>query len=140
MIRRQFLLSSLCFGGTGLTAAIVVPSSLAVASEAKKKGGGEGYTQFPTISVFTQAGRRTHGTLSVDMGLYCADPKFSDTIKLYMPRLRDAYLLRLQNYAGGLSASSLVDTDYISSQLQSATDQVLGRQGAKVLLGAILLN
>ena len=111
-----------------------------MAGEPKKKGGGDGYTQFRTLSVFTQANSMHHGTLSVDMGLYTSDPKFSDTIKLYVPRLTAAYAACLQAYAVNLNTRSLVDIDYISAQLQEATDTTLGRKGAKVLLGAILLN
>ena len=109
-------------------------------AETKKKGGGEGYTQFPTINVFTDAGRLRHGSLSVDVGLYSDNPKLVAQIKLYTPRLQDAYVTVLQAYAGDLSRTSLVDTDYIATQLQTATDRVLGVKGARVLLGSILLN
>jgi hypothetical protein len=109
-------------------------------SEPKKKGGGVGYTQFATISVFTDAGKRKHGTMSVDMGLYSEDEKLVAQIKLNQPRLQDAYLSRLQSYAGTLNSRSLVDTGFITTQLQTATDAILGRKGAQVLLGSILLN
>ena len=57
-----------------------------------------------------------------------------------MPRLRDAYISRLQDYASALNTRSMIDTDYISAQLQAATDQVLGRTDAKGVMGSILLN
>ena len=131
MIRRQFLILTALSG-------LVTPAALA--SEPKKKGGGEGYTQFKTINVFTQASRRRHGTLSVDMGLYSENAKLVEQIKLYQPRLQDAYVAKLQAYAGTLKSNALVDTGFIAMQLQSATDAILGRAGAKVLLGTILLN
>jgi len=131
MIRRQFLILTALSG-------LITPAALA--SEPKKKGGGEGYTQFKTINVFTQASRRRHGTLSVDMGLYSDNAKLVEQIKLYQPRLQDAYVARLQAYAGTLNSNALVDTGFIAMQLQSATDAILGRTGAKVLLGTILLN
>jgi hypothetical protein len=109
-------------------------------ADEKKKGGGKGYTQFPMIIVFTDANAARHGTLSVDMGLYTDDPKLVERIKIYTPRLMDAYLSRLQAYASVLNSHSLADPDYISTQLQQATDLVLGVRGAKVLLGSILLN
>ncbi len=130
MIRRQFLIL--------IGSALVAPA--AFASEPKKKGGGEGYTQFKTINVFTESGWRRHGTLSVDMGLYSEDEKLVEQIKIYQPRLQDAYVSRLQAYASTLTSTTLVNTDYIAMQLQSATDTILGRKGAKVLLGTILLN
>ncbi len=110
------------------------------AAEEKKKGGGKGYTQFPLITVFTSANASRHGTMSVDMGLYTDDDKLSAQIKSYMPRLQDAYLSRMQAYAGTLNTRSLADPDLVTSQLQQATDRVLGHAGAKVLLGSVLLN
>ena len=134
--RRVFCLSLAVAGAmTGTWAA-----TSARAEDEKKKGGGKGYTQFPMITVFTQANASHHGTLSVDMGLYTDDAKLQAQIKTYMPRLQDAYLSRLQSYANGLNARSLADPDYVSLQLQQATDRVLGHGGVKVLLGSVLLN
>ena len=125
----------------GLAAAAVCAGGPAHANAPeKKKGGGLGYTQFPMISVFTRGQGHRHGTMSVEVGLYADDAKLTDQIKLYRPRLMDAYVTRLQGYAANLDATSLIDTDYISGQLQATTDQILGRKGARVLLGSILLN
>ena len=57
-----------------------------------------------------------------------------------MPRLNAAYVAALQPYALGLSPGQPPNADYVSMVLQRATDQVLGRRGAKVLLGSILAN
>ncbi|MBW8879950.1 MAG: Tat pathway signal protein [Asticcacaulis sp.] len=123
------------------TLALALPSAAAhAAAPEKKKGGGVNYTQFPMISVFTNGSGNHRGTMSVEVGLYAEDPKVTEMVKLYLPRLQDAYVTRLQGYAANLNAASLVDTDYIATQLQTVTDQVLGRKGARVLLGSILLN
>lgn len=132
MHRRHFLAC--------ITLSTAVLGAPALASEPKKKGGGPGYTQFPMLNVFTASQGGRHGNLSLDMGLYANDPKMVDRIKLYMPRLKDAYIGRLQAYAANLTASSMVDADYLAIQLQTATDTVLGQKGAKVLIGSILLN
>ena len=137
--RRVFCLSLAVTGAvTGTWAATT--ATPARADDEKKKGGGKGYTQFPMITVFTQANASHHGTLSVDMGLYTDDAKLQAQIKSYMPRLQDAYLSRLQAYANALTSRSLADPDYVSLQLQQATDKVLGHGGVKVLLGSVLLN
>jgi len=134
--RRAFCASFAAIGAlTGTWSA-----TSARADDEKKKGGGKGYTQFPLITVFTQANASHHGTLSVDMGVYTDDARSQGQIKIYMPRLQDAYLSRLQAYANALNARSLADPDYISLQLQQATDRVLGHTGVKVLLGSVLLN
>jgi hypothetical protein len=132
MHRRALLVASLSL--------LFTTSSALAGGAPKKKGGGPGFTQFPMMSVFTRGNGHRHGTLSIDMGLYSDDAKMVDRIKLYIPRLKDAYVRRLQAYAGGLTASSLVDADYLASQLQIVTDQVLGKSGAKVLMGSILVN
>ncbi len=137
-MNRRTLLTA-CFA-LALGASLPTAPALAGGSSEKKKGGGPGFTQFPMLSVFTQGGGYKHGTLSLDMGLYATDPKMVDRIKLYMPRLKDAYIQALQGYATNLNASSLVDADYVGVQLQTATDRVLGKTGAKVLVGSILLN
>jgi hypothetical protein len=43
-------------------------------------------------------------------------------------------------YAPGLAPGAPPNPDVISAQLQRATDQTLGRPGAKLLLGTILEN
>ena len=132
MHRRAFL--------SGLAFAATAPSARAAADDNKKKGGGLNYTQFPMLNLFTGAASTRHGTMSVEVGLYADDARMTAQIALYMPRLQDAYVSRLQAYASGLNARSMVDTDYVSAQLQAATDQVLGRRGARILLGSIMLN
>ncbi|MGZ3305038.1 MAG: Tat pathway signal protein [Asticcacaulis sp.] len=125
---------------TGIAVSLLLGTALPVHADEKKKGGGKGYTQFPMVTVFTSASSAHHGTLSVDLGLYSDDPKLQAQIKVYMPRLQDAYLSRLQAYASAMDSHTLADPDYISTQLQQATDRVLGHGGAKVLLGSVLLN
>ncbi len=140
MTRRALILKTLSLGGLALSGLALPQLAAAADASEKKKGGGVNYTQFPMISVFTGAGANHHGTMSVEVGLYATDAKLTDQIKLNQPRLQDAYVTRLQGYAGNLNAASLVDIDYVAKQLQTVTDQILGRPGARVLLGSILLN
>ena len=46
----------------------------------------------------------------------------------------------MQSYAAGLASGALPNADYIAQTLQRQTDTILGRPGAKVLLGAIIAN
>ena len=57
-----------------------------------------------------------------------------------MPRLRAAYVGWLTSYAAGLSPGQPPDAGYMSTNLQRETDNALGQPGAKLLLGAILVN
>ena len=106
----------------------------------RKKGGGLSYTQFPalTASVFRGDGRR--GVLSVEAGVDCPDAAVKARADLLGPRLRDAYVQYLAAYAAGLAPRTAPDADQIAAALQRKTDVVMGRPGAKLLLGTILVN
>lgn len=125
-----------------LAIASLVPPSPALASGGgeKKKGGGATYIQLPTtnVSILRRDGRR--GVLSVGMGVEAPDPKVHALAQASAPRLRAAYAQTLQVYAGGLPANQPPDADYLAKTLQRDTDRVIGRPGAKLLLGAIMLN
>ena len=91
-----------------------------------------------TVSIPRQDGR--HGVLTVEVGVDIPIPALRDKAELYLPLLNSAFVSALQPYALGLSPGQPPSADYISMVLQRATDQVLGRKGAKLLLGSILLN
>lgn len=134
MNKRNFILSLSSFG-------LWAVASNALASGApKKKAGGANYTQLPMLTIATSQNGRRRGTLSVELGLYAETPNIVDVIKLSQPRLMDAYNTALRPYANALNASSLVDLNYMTTLLQTATDRVLGAKGAKVLLGSVVLN
>ena len=61
-------------------------------------------------------------------------------VNLVEPRLRAAYVQLLQAYVYSLSPGAPPDPDYLSVALQRQTDQVLGQPGARLLLGAMLVN
>jgi hypothetical protein len=46
----------------------------------------------------------------------------------------------VQSYAAGLASGALPNADYLGQTMQRQTDAILGRPGAKVLLGAIIAN
>ena len=78
--------------------------------------------------------------LSVDCGLDVPDAALRTRAEQSVPRLRAAYVQTIQAYAAGLGPTALPNADYIGTTLQRQTDQILGRPGAKVLLGAIIAN
>ena len=81
-----------------------------------------------------------HGVMTVDAGLDAPDPAVHAYVLLQLPRLKDAYAQVLQAYGGALRPGTLPDADYVARQLQTATDRVLGRPGARLLLGGIMVN
>lgn len=138
MNRRELLRWQLS-GLTALAAGGLILSP-AQASAPKKKGGGADFVQMPLLTVFTKTRDRRHGTLTVEIGLDAnKNAKLAEAISKSIPRLRDAFVARLQAYAMGLTASSLVDLDYVTRELQNATDTILKQKGVKVLLGSVVL-
>lgn len=98
------------------------------------------YLQLPAIAVGTMRADGRRGVLTVEVGVDVKDPGLRNRIDLYQPLLNSAYISALQPYALGLSPGQPPNADYISLTLQRETDRVLGRRGATVLLGSILLN
>ena len=98
------------------------------------------YTSFDalTATVFRSDGRR--GVLTVQGGLDVKDPALRARAAASQPRLRDAYIRALTVYAASLTPGAPPDVDQIGLRLQRATDGVLHRSGARVLLGTVLVN
>jgi hypothetical protein len=131
MDRRLFL-------ALGLLAA--APAAARAGESDKKKTGGESYIQIETLTAFTYKPGVRRGVMTVDCGLDIADSGLRDRAELLLPRLRAAYVQTVQIYAGGLPAGFPPNTDFLKRSLQRVTDQTLGRKGANVLLGAVLVN
>ena len=122
-----------------LTAALAATTGASAASE-KKKGGGESYLQFPTMTATLNISGGRRGVLTVETGLDVPDGGLRARADSLQPRLRDAYLRYLLTYAASLSPGVLPNPDSISLSLQRATDEVLGKPGAKLLLGTVMEN
>ena len=124
-------------------AAVVLAALMAAAPAAakeRKKAGGETFVQMPPLAAiaFRPDGRR--GVLSVETGLDVTDDGLRAKVVALTPRLRDAYVSSVQSYARTLGPGVAPDADWLSAQLQRETDRVVGKPGAKLLLGTILVN
>ena len=106
----------------------------------QKKAGGLTYVQLPPMAAiaFRPDGRR--GVLTIETGLDVKDDALRARVQAMTPRLRDAYVSSVQSYARTLGPGVPPNADRISAQLQRETDRVLGKPGAKLLLGTILVN
>jgi hypothetical protein len=114
---------------------------LALAEEAAhKKGGGLSFIQLDTLSgTLTRAdGRR--GVMTVEVGVDVPDPALHARAAQSTPRLIAAFDEVVRTYAAGLPAGAPPNADYLSMALQRQTDAVLGRPGARLLLGTVLVN
>ena len=121
-----------------VTLAAALP--LAARSEEKKKAGGASYIQINTLTGTTNKGGGRRGVLTVECGLDVPDDRLRERANQSLPRLRAAYVQVVQTYAAGLPSGSPPSVDFIGRELQRQTDAVLGRPGARLLLGAVLVN
>lgn len=130
----------LLLGLIGLSAALPAASARASGGGEKKKSGGGSYLPVQTLLGTTTRANGRRGVLSVDCGLDVPDPALRTLAEQSVPRLRAAYVQTVQSYAAGLPEGTLPNADYIARRLQLQTDSLLGRPGARVLLGAIIVN
>ena len=123
-----------------LIAAFVVLAGGAAQGAERKKGGGESFIALPSLnaSILRSSGR--DGVLSVEAGLDIPDAALRTRAVKSLPRLRDAYARFLMVYAAAIPPGGAPDPQVVGDKLQHATDQVLGRPGARVLLGTLLVN
>ena len=121
-------------------AALAVAASAAQATTERKKGGGLSFTQLPTLTATVTKAGGGRGVLAVEVGLDIADGGLKTRSDQLGPVLRDAYVQFLVRYAAGLAPAQLPNADVIGAGLQQATDRVLGRPGAVLLLSSILVN
>jgi hypothetical protein len=131
MRRRQLL---------GLLLLAAVGSAGPLAAEEKKKAGGESYIQIATITGTTTKGGGRRGVLTVECGLDIPNAKLRERANLLLPRLRAAYVQTVQIYAAGLPNGTAPNPDYIGLSLQRQTDALVGGPGARLLMGAVLVN
>ena len=106
----------------------------------KKKAGGVSYLPMETLTGATTRPGGRRGVLTVECGLDVPDGDLRARADGLSPRLRAAYLQTILIYAAGLPPGAPPNADFLARALQRETDQVLGRPGARLLLGAILVN
>ncbi len=113
---------------------------------ARKTGGGGGggapqnsYMRLPTITanVVRSGGRR--GVMTVETGLDTPDAALRTRAAQSAPRLRAAYAAVVQASANALLPGAPPDVERLVVQLQAATDRTLGRAGARLLIGTVMV-
>jgi hypothetical protein len=127
----------------GLAALLALSPALARAAGKggdKKRAGGASYLPMQTLLGTTIRASGQRGVLSVECGLDVPDEALRQRAEASIPRLRAAFVEIIQSYARGLASRTPPNADYLANTLQRRADTILGRPGARVLLGAILVN
>ena len=106
----------------------------------KKKGGGINFIQLPTLTANAARASGSRGVLTVDSGLDIKDGGLRAKAEASIPRLRAAYVQILQAQAAAIPPGAPPNPDAMVASFQRATDQVLGKPGAKFLIGAVMVN
>lgn len=132
-MRRRLLLALAAF-------AALAPAVAAASGEEKKKTGGESYIPLQTLTAYTTRPGARRGVMTVDCGLDVPNAALRQHAELVLPRLRAAFVQVVQVYAGGLPSGAPPNPEFLGRNLQRAADQVLGRKGAQVLIGAVIVN
>lgn len=132
MLRRHLLLAA--------PLALLPLPALADDKEEKKKGGGLTFIQIQTMNANFRRRSGAMGIITMETGLDIPDEGLRKLANESVPRLRAAYAQFLATYAGNLANGAAPNADYMAAELQRQTDQVLGRPGAKFLIGSIILN
>jgi len=120
--------------------AAALPGVAAASGKAEKAPSRSPYLQIQTLLGTTMRADGRRGSLTVECGLDIPDPALRERAEQSIPRLRSAYASTVQAYAAGLPSGTAPNADFIARALQQQTDLVLGRQGARLLLGTILVN
>jgi hypothetical protein len=124
----------------GLAAALLLLApALARAEGADKKQKGT-YLAVPGLAATVIRPDGGHGVMTIEAGIDVPDPVLRDYADQVMPRLQDAYTQELQGYAGGLRPGYAPDADYMARRLQTVTDRVLHKPGARLLLCGVMVN
>ncbi|HYC68595.1 Tat pathway signal protein [Brevundimonas sp.] len=97
------------------------------------------YLRLPTVTanVMRSGGRR--GVMTVETGVDTPDAALRTRVAQSAPRLRAAYAAVVQATANSLLPGAPPDVERLVAQLQAATDRTVGRAGARLLIGTVMV-
>jgi hypothetical protein len=126
--------------GLIVAALLLAAPGLGRAAEQRKKGGGPNFIELSTLTATVTRANGTRGVMTVEVGVDVPDGGLHARAAQSAPLLQAAYAEVLRIYAAGLPPGAPPNADYLELSLQRQTDQTLGRPGARLLLGTILVN
>ncbi len=132
--------SAFASGGGGSSAS---PSSNSSSSSSNSRAPSytESYVTVDTLQVSIIQAAQVRGMLVISIGLDVQDSHLRERAEHIMPRLRDAYIQRLSRHgATRIDTRQVPNVAMLSGLLQSTTDEMLGEEGAEVLLMNVLVR
>jgi hypothetical protein len=123
-----------------LSALVVLPFAGAAQAGDKKKPGGAGYLSLSTLTAMIIRPDGERGVLTAELGIDTPDPALLPRVMEVVPRLRDAYNATMRAFGASLRPGAAPDLDALEARLQADTDRIVGRPGARILLGTTLVT
>lgn len=125
----------------GLAAvATAATASPAVASSGGGGGSsGNSYLGLPTVTGNVRRPGGGLGVMTVEIGVDTPDAALRTRVAQSAPRLRAAYAQVVQQQAGMLMPGAPPDIERLVAALQAATNTVMGRAGARLLIGTVMV-
>lgn len=123
---------------------LTVAAAAACAGAAQASGGGgggakTGYTRLPIVTANVRRSDGRSGVMTVETGVDALTPHMADIVPKSVPRLRAAYARVVQTEANALLPGAAPDIERLVRGLRTATQEVLGGPGARVLIGTVMI-
>lgn len=123
--------------------AAVAATAAAQPALASSGGGGGGsqqsYMRLPTITANVRRPDGRLGIMTVETGVDVADAALRTRAQQSLPRLQAAFAATTRQEAAMLLPGAPPNLDRLVSQLQAAATRTLGRAGARVLIGTVMV-
>ena len=123
--------------------AAVAVSASATPTSASSGGGGSApqasFTRLPTVTGSVTGANGRRAIMSVELGLDVPDAALRTRATQSAPRLRAAYNTVVQRVAATTLPGMAPDVERLVAQLQAATNTTLGRAGARLLIGTVMV-
>ena len=129
----------------GLAALTVTAASTAAAPAIAGGGGGGGggstssFIRFPIVTATILRSNGQRGVLTVETGVDVPDAGLRARAEQSAPRLRAAYNTVVQQIASVMLPGAPPDVERLVTRLQAVTDSTLGRSGAHLLIGTVMV-
>jgi hypothetical protein len=132
-----------CCAGIGVLAALLTPVVVLAAGGGASKGssGDSPFIAQTQIASSVLVSFQPVGIMQVDMGLYVPNQSQRARILSMQPVLRNAWRRTTQEFTNNYYVRGRVpDAALLGQRLQAATDEVLGRGQARVLLASVVVR
>ena len=146
-MRKMLLLSLLLAAVLASPAPAAEPGDAGAPTKDKKKAAvhkitqSDSYLMIEPLYTTILDGNHPVGLLMIGIGIDIPDPDLRARVERDMPRLRDGYVRSLMAFTA-ISVRSWRQPDVaaIADRLQGATDRILGKPGARILLAQIAIH